>query len=74
MSLSSFGQKTVSVNNKSQQSQICWKNLSSLRGTPRTRSQEPHLAGTPKLAAKHKEKQTAGRGIVHLVEITEQII
>jgi len=63
-SLSSVGQMTVSANNKSQQSQICWKNLSSQRGTPRTRSQKPHLARTPNLTSKHKQKETAGRGIM----------
>jgi chromosome segregation ATPase len=40
------------------------KNLSAHRGTQISPSQKPHLAGTPKLTAKPKQKQTAGRGIV----------
>jgi len=55
--------RRLSANSKSQQSQICWKNLSTWRGMPRTRSQKPHLAITPKLTAKHKQKHTAGRGV-----------
>jgi hypothetical protein len=43
------------------------KKLSSRVGMPRNRSQKPPLAGTPKLTVKHKQKQTAGRGIVPLV-------
>jgi hypothetical protein len=37
------------------------KNLSTQRGTPRTQSQKPHLAGTPKLTAKQTEANSRQR-------------